>query len=58
MREGAYRSVGTNWGRALIGMWALVGGRRLFEEIWYLVSFINDIATSIEQLGNNYTNSH
>ena len=41
-------------------MWALAGGGRvmergrLFEEIWYLVSFFNDIATSIEELGNNY----
>ena len=45
-------------------MWALVGGGRvkergrLFEEISYLVSFFNDIATSIEELGNNYINSH
>ena len=52
MEEGAYRSVGTSWGGRL---WER---GRLFEEIWYLVSFINDIATSIEQLGNNYINSH
>ena len=56
--------MGTNLGRALLRVWALVGGGRvkecgrLFEEIWYLVSFFNDIATSIEQVGNNYTNSH
>ena len=56
--------MGTNWGRALLRVWALVGGGRekergrLFEEIWYLVSFFNDIATSIEELGNNYINSH